>query len=264
MVKVVLIEDEELLREGLLRTTPWAEHGFDVVGYAGDAVEGERVILDTRPDLVITDIRLPKVAGSTVISGLDLIESLTEKIMCDYIIISGYDAFDYAQRAIFLGVKAYLLKPIDDQELLLTLDKIASNIAHRKEIERVLSQSDTARHFPEPAAPRPEKSLGDRYMDAATEYLRDHFTDNITVKQVADTLLISESYLTKLFRRKSGHSFLDTLTQLRMEEAARLLRESDLKVYEVASHLGYQDTQYFSTLFRRVIGQTPSDYKHVR
>ena len=108
MFRAVLIEDETLLRHGLLMTTPWKELGFEVVGDAADAVEGERLILQTRPDLVVTDIQLPQV------SGLDLIERLNERLPCDYIIISGHDAFSYAQHAISLGVKAYLLKPIDD------------------------------------------------------------------------------------------------------------------------------------------------------
>ena len=255
MYRAVLIEDEDLLREGLFWTTPWAEHGFEVVGCAGDAVEGERMILEARPDLVITDIRLPKV------SGLDMIESLTEKIMCDYIIISGYDEFQYARRAISLGVREYLLKPIDDAELLLALDKLREHIARRKEIETAMTRPDAPGEPLPTEKPAAEKSLGDRYIDAALDYITRNFAKNITVRSVADALLISESYLTKLFKRKTDRSFLDTLTMFRMREALRLLEETGLKVYEIANRLGYQDTQYFSTLFRKFAGVSPSEYK---
>ena len=81
------------------------------------------------------------------------------------------------------------------------------------------------------------------------------------MRSVADALLISESYLTKLFKRKTDRSFLDTLTMFRMREAVRLLEETGLKVYEIANRLGYQDTQYFSTLFRKFAGVSPSEYK---
>ncbi len=243
MYKVILVEDEAILREGLYLTTPWAQHGFEVVGQAGDAAEGERLILEKQPDLVITDIRLPKV------SGLDMIEALTGKIMCDYIIISGHGEFDYARRAISLGVREYLLKPIDDAELLGALDKLRTQIDRRKAL---LSPR------PRPAS---ETSQGDRYVEAALEYIERNLGENITVRSVAEALFISESYLTKLFKRKRGQSFLDTLTEARMREAVRLLRGSNLKVYEIANRLGYQDTQYFSALFRKYAGANPSEYK---
>ena len=247
---MVLIEDESMLRRGLLETTPWAEHGFAPVGDAADAVEGERLILEKRPELVITDIRLPQV------SGLDLIERLNDRIVCDYIIISGYDTFDYARRAIFLGVKAYLLKPIDDAELFSALDRVRAGIERRKAIEATLSQSAAP-----PEAPQPGKSLGDRYLDAAMAYMGENLQGNITMRSVAEALCISESYLSKLFKRKTGRSFLDALTRLRMQEAARLLEGSDMKVYEIADRLGYRDVEHFSGLFRKFTGLTPSEYK---
>ena len=108
---------------------------------------------------------------------------------------------------------------------------------------------------------RNEKSLGDRYMEAAVAHIRANFMNGITVKSVADALGISESYLTKLFKRKAGASFLSMLTKLRMEEAVRLLEESDLKIFEIADRLGYQDAQYFSSIFRRATGVNPSEYK---
>ena len=255
MYRVVLVEDEELLRQGLMLTTPWAEHGYQVAGSAADATEGERVILETRPDLVITDIRLPRVLG------LDMIESLNAKIACDYIIISGYDDFDYAQRAIGLGVRAYLVKPIGDDELAAALDRAAGFIARRRQIEEMLRAGRAGEREAAPVLGRNEKSLGDRYMEAAVAHIRANFMNGITVKSVADALGISESYLTKLFKRKAGASFLSMLTKLRMEEAVRLLEESDLKIFEIADRLGYQDAQYFSSIFRRATGVNPSEYK---
>ena len=241
MYNVVLVEDEELLLQGLMLTTPWEEHGYQVVGSAGDALEGERVILETRPDLVVTDIRLPNGLG------LDMIESLNRKIDCDYVIISGYDDFDFAQRAISLGVKAYLVKPIDDDQFLASLDKIAGNIEKRKKIERLLSKDAEESASAPLAGESAEKSLGDRYLAAAIQYIQANFTRDITLKSVADALCISESYLTKLFKRKGDGSFLQMITHLRIEEAVRLLQESDLKIFEIADHLGYQDAQYFSS-----------------
>lgn len=250
MYRAFLIEDEALLREGLLLTTPWEEHGFTIVGSAADALEGERGILEAQPDLVITDIHLPQ------ISGLDLIEKLNKALVCDYIIISGYDAFPYAQRAISLGVKAYLLKPIDDDELSLTLDKVRHDIDLRKQMEQTLAVSPAT-----PPSSASESALADRYLDTAMQYIRQNYREPLTVRNVADALCISESYLSKLFKRKSGRPFLDVLTQVRMQEAIRLLKTTPMKVYEIADALGYRDAEYFSNLFRKFTGVNPSEYR---
>ena len=131
-----------------------------------------------------------------------------------------------------------------------------ADIARRKRIERSLAA--------EPLARRGEPTLGDRYLDAAMRHMRGNLASALTVRSVADALCISESYLSKLFKRKVGRPFLDVLTQVRMEEAARLLRTTNMRVYEIADALGYRDAEYFSGLFRKFAGVTPSEYKRQR
>lgn len=92
-------------------------------------------------------------------------------------------------------------------------------------------------------------------------YIYQHYPQAITVRNVADALCVSESYLSKLFKQKTGRSFLDALTQVRMQEAVRLLQTSNMKVYEIADALGYRDTEYFSALFRKVMGVKPSEFR---
>ena len=92
-------------------------------------------------------------------------------------------------------------------------------------------------------------------------YMGENLQGNITMRSVAEALCISESYLSKLFKRKTGRSFLDALTRLRMQEAVRLLEGSDMKVYEIADRLGYRDVEHFSGLFRKFTGVNPSEYK---
>lgn len=255
MYKVVLVEDERILLEGLRLTTPWAAHGFQVVGCAENAAQARSLILSLRPDLVITDIRLPEV------SGLELIESLTERIMCDYVIISGYDHFDYAKKALSLGVRAYLLKPVDDEELKATLDKLREIIDRRKEIERTLPELPS---MPEPSPGAEDSlsvSLGQQYANAARQYMAAHFQEDLTVQKVAAALYISESYLSKLIRNCTGLSFHDTLIQYRMQAACRLLRDRNKKVYQIAHAVGFRDVQHFTQQFRRKMGCTPTVYR---
>ena len=104
MYRVLLVEDEPLILEGLCMATPRARYGCTVAGKAYNAEEAERLIVELRPDIVITDINMP--GGS----GLELIERMKGRCGCEFIILSGYDQFEYAKKAVFLGVKGYILK----------------------------------------------------------------------------------------------------------------------------------------------------------
>lgn len=258
MYKAFLVEDEQMLLEGLLKTTPWADHGYEVVGYATDAVMARELILKLQPDLVITDIRLPR--GT----GLELIEELSDQIMCDYIILSGFDHFEYAQRAIDLGVRAYLLKPVDDDELAQALDKLRDIIAHRKHIQETLLDKpvvDNTNTEKQDNITPAFFSLGERYAAAALKYLEDHFRATPSMSQVAEALCISESYLGKLFRKHLGQSYHDTLTERRIQEACRLLIETNMKIYEIANTVGYRDISHFNVQFRKLTGKSPSGFR---
>ena len=92
MYRVLLVEDEPLILEGLCMATPWARYGCTVAGKAYNAEEAERLIVELRPDIVITDINMP--GGS----GLELIERMKGRCGCEFIILSGYDQFEYAKK----------------------------------------------------------------------------------------------------------------------------------------------------------------------
>ena len=255
MFKVFIVEDERVLREGLCLTTPWEDHGFKVVGCAETASRAREQILRNQPDLVITDIRLPEV------SGLEMIESLNEHIMCDYVIISGHDNFEFAQKAMSLGVREYLLKPVDDLVLARVLDKMREVISRRKETEKTLPGPLPAANQETIQTDPAISALGRQYLSAACAYLAEHFQEDITAQKVADVLHISESYLSKLFKNSTGQSFHDTLTRCRMEAACRMLLDSHDKVYQVAHAVGYRDVQHFTAKFRRKTGCTPTVYR---
>ncbi|MGG7141976.1 response regulator transcription factor [Clostridium nigeriense] len=113
MLKVLIIDDEPYVREGLKHIIDWSENGFEICGEAQDGDEGYNKILELNPDIVLLDIQMP---GKL---GLDILKDIREKgIKGRFIIISGYSNFKYAQQAIKYGVKDYLLKPIDEDELL--------------------------------------------------------------------------------------------------------------------------------------------------
>lgn len=129
MIKVFLVEDEYAIREGIKKSVDWEKNGFELVGEAGDGEMAFPKILKTKPDILITDIRMP------FMDGLEL-ATLVKKELPDIkiVVLSGYDDFNYAKQAISIGVEEYILKPVSGENLLKELGKIAESIkAHRQE-----------------------------------------------------------------------------------------------------------------------------------
>ena len=123
VLRVFLVEDESIIRETLRDTVPWTQYGYTFVGEAGDGELALPLIRQTKPDLLITDIRMPFMDG-LALSKMVLREFPQMKV----IIISGYDDFEYAQQAIGLGVERYLLKPVTKSNLLSVLEEVKTKI----------------------------------------------------------------------------------------------------------------------------------------
>lgn len=135
MLRVFLVEDESIIRRTLRDTVPWAQCGYDFVGEAGDGEMALPLIRQNKPDVLITDIRMPFMDG-LALSKLVLQEFPQMKV----IIISGYDDFEYAQKAIGLGVERYLLKPITKNGLLTVLEEVKAKIEGERAQRSYLTQ----------------------------------------------------------------------------------------------------------------------------
>ena len=123
MYRVIIIDDEELIREGIRSIIDWEEYGFRIIDEAQDSYEGMEKVLEQQPDLILVDIRMPG------ISGIELIEVLRkEKFLGKVIILTGYSDFEYARKAVSMSVSAYLLKPIEEEELCSFLEKIKDQL----------------------------------------------------------------------------------------------------------------------------------------
>ena len=260
MIKVIVVEDEYLLRTGLIRSMPWRECGCEVIGEADNAGEGIRLAETLKPDIVITDIRLPGM------DGLEMIAAIKAKLDCEFIILSGYSHFEYVRQAVALGARGYLLKPVDDDEFMATLEEAAEMVHHKRQFSRLLRQYENhAGNRPEAGElrlPMKPVRVTDNNLAAAIDYIRDHCAENISCSVVADQLHISVSTLSKLFKTSTGYTFLEFLTLHRIRRSMDLLEQTDLKTYQIAGQVGYQDARYFSDIFKRIVGMTPTQYRN--
>lgn len=134
MHSILIVDDEPMVREGMQQIINWHEEGYRILGTASNGLEAIRMIEELQPDIVVTDIRMP------VVDGIELIKQVKASgIRCEFIILSGYSEFSYAQEAIHQGVSSYLLKPIDEDELLIELKKLSDKINSRKETKQNLA-----------------------------------------------------------------------------------------------------------------------------
>jgi len=257
--KVYIVDDAALVRKELVLTTPWESLNCSVVGQAGNAETALEQILELKPDIVITDIKMGQM------SGLDLIRELKlRNISSEFIVISGYSEFEYAFSAIKLEVKNYILKPISDEELIQTLKKTIEQIETKKRATIISEQIKTEEPMDKIRTVLFEaESKGKMhiYLRKALEFIQANYMEDLTMRDVASSLFISESYLTKLFKNELNITFIEYLTNYRIRKAIELMKDINLPIYEVAARVGYKDYRYFSAIFKKLIGITPNEYR---
>jgi two-component system response regulator YesN len=245
MYSVLIVEDEPYLRQELVETVPWERHGFRVVAEAGTEEEAEALYQEHRPDLVVTDIRLP--AGS----GLDLLQRTSPRVA---IVITGHDEFDYARRAIRLGVVDFLLKPIDDAELEGALRRCQLLLVGKPPLPDTAPASlitDDMENY----------DSRERHVVAAEDFIRRRYREDISLSAAASELGLSESYLSRIIRDLRNRTFVEMLTSYRLRAAVELLGDQRLRVGEIASLCGFRDQGYFARTFKRSFGLSPTLYR---
>ena len=242
MLKVLIVEDEEMIRKGIVLTVDWAALDCVVVGEAANGVQGLEAARRLEPSLIITDLKMPQMDGIEMLTALRA-EGCTAYV----IILTAYDNFAYAQSALRLGAVDYLLKPFHDGDL----ENAVTRIQQR--------QQPAAEATPIGAARKGDKS---KYVLEAMDYISKHYNEpDISVGTVAQSLNISEGYLSHTFKKETDYTLLNYLTRYRIHKAMELLKDCRVKVYEVAEQVGYRDIAYFSATFKKYAGISPSEYQ---
>lgn len=242
MMKVLVVEDEEMIRKGIVLAVDWTALDCVVVGEASNGEEGLQAAERYAPTLIITDLKMPKM------DGIEMLRRLREAGNNAFVIIlTAYDSFAYAQSALRLGAVDFLLKPFHDGEL----EQAVQALRRRMEP----SQGG-------PAIPGLKKGDKSKYVLQAMSYIGEHYDNpNITVAEIAQSIGISEGHLSHTFKKETDYTLLNYLTRYRIHKAMELLRDCRVKVYEVAQQVGYKDITYFSATFKKVVGISPSEYQ---
>jgi len=199
------------------------------------------------------------------LDGIKMIEALkADGCSCEFIIITGYSEFEYAQKAVKLGVQDFLVKPIDDEDLENALRNTCKEVQNKQMLSKIQTKMEDITDsrimlFQEYILPAQENH--EDYTARAVKYINQNYQKDITLKSVADSLFISESYLSRLFKANAGQTFVDYLTYYRIKMACRLLKDPDVKIQEIANIIGYKDQRYFSVIFKKLVGLTPKEFR---
>ncbi len=238
-LRVLLVDDEIMIREGFKRLFDWEAHDCEVVGEAADGMEALTQIDTLHPDIVIMDINIP------IMNGLKVIQlSRMKHPNTAFVIVSGYDDFSYCREALRLQITDYILKPVNYEEFGTCIDNLKISLFEQR-------VSDAA---------EPEKQE-ERTITGITRYLQEHLAEEISLSVLAEQFHLNPQYISQLFKSEIGVNFLAYLTNIRMEKAKKLLLATSLSIAEVAEQSGYRDYRVFTKAFKKSEGITPSQYR---
>ena len=246
MYRVALVDDEHIILEGLSRVVPWEALGCEVSGTASNGAEGLELVRAVKPDILITDIRMPNMDGLRMVAALR-----SEFPRLQITVLTAFRDFEYAQTALNLGVCRYLLKPSRMDELNEAIHTMIARLdaMPAQEPEAIAADAGEA------------DGAGNFIVRQSLEFMRAHCAEHLSLGDVADHVYVSQWHLSKLINRHVGQSFFDILGAMRVERAKELLMDSSLKIYAVAERVGYSDVAHFSKSFKRFAGMTPGEYR---
>lgn len=246
MNTVYLVDDEKWALYDVVHTCPFEKYGFELVGQSTNAVRALDEILEHKPDVVFADIRMPSV------SGIDLIHLIKQKNpQTVFVILSGYAEFDYAARALRMGVFDYCLKPLSDEDADSLLQRLSAHLETRR----------AARPFSETESSAREHPGGSEQFRALLQYVDAHINEPLVLGELAQRFYINVSYCGELFKTVTGETFTQYVRRRRMQQACELLRRTALPMSQIAARVGYADLPYFSRLFTAAMGISPSRYR---
>ena len=236
MLKVVIADDEPFVREGLKSLIDWEKIGVRLVGdfeNGKDLIDNLPVLL---PDIVITDIQMPSISGLQIAKNIIVI------------LLTAYSKFQYAKEAIEYGVKHYVVKNDLLDELPLILEKIVSENAE-SENQSDLNNDDA-------------NIENCAYVIQDIEkYIEENLDKKLSLTDISESIHMNKSYISRMFKEKAGENLFDYINKRKIEKAKQLIKNNELRMYEIALNVGMEDTAYFSRVFKKYEGISPSEYQ---
>lgn len=244
-IRVMLVDDEVTILEGFKKLFDWDKYGCEVVG---EALDGAMAINQADllvPDLIIVDVNIP------VISGLEVVEILRAKYSkMEFIIVSGYDEFDYCRKALRLRIADYILKPVDFSEFGRVINKLRADTFHEQFVNEFEIKGNDAED---------DGTL----IFRMTSFMENNISKDISLKVLSDEFHLNSSYISQMFKNKTGMNYHNYLEYLRIVKAKKMLVTTSKSISEISNCVGFSNYRIFSKVFKNNQGMLPSQYKRL-
>lgn len=222
MIRAVICDDEKAALNIIRHFVEAETLPIEIVGTAQNGKDAWELIQREKPDLAFMDIHMP------YMNGFEIIQKMTD---IKVIIITAYDSFEYAQRALRLGASDIISKPVEFEQL-------------RQAIVRAVGW----------------KFTGNEMVNTILEYIYEHYNEKIELETLANLTFCSESHIARAFKKNTGMTIISYIHQVRIEKSIKKMTEDGLSVKEAAEEVGYQNLNNFYKYFKLHTGMTPASY----
>ncbi|MCR5824591.1 MAG: response regulator [Lachnospiraceae bacterium] len=252
MVKILVADDEPIEKAVVKKILDVAFEGEAQTCLACNGREAMEVYEKEKCDIALLDISMPG------INGLEAAEEIRKKHENSVIVfLTAYDDFEYAQKAIRVRALDYLLKPVDEDELVAVLE------------DAIRLTEEGKPHRYDPYSAMPDKQEQSNMRQAAikkqiAEYIEENYVNDISLSDAASAMHYSDPHFCKIFKECFGKSFTLYLTELRIEKSKELLGDITVNVKDISAKVGFRDSNYYAKVFKRSEGMTPSEYRIIR
>lgn len=251
----ILIADDEPIERMVVSKTIQSNYGDEVeILQAVNGREAVEIFRERECQVVLLDISMPGIDG---LEAAELIRG--ENPLCSIIFLTAYDEFDFAKRAIRVHALDYLLKPWAKEELIAVVDEAIHIAEHNNGSKADLPEKKT-----DSENDRQDLLKNQLQVERIRQYVEEHYMDDICLQDAAAALHYSDVYFCRFFKQNFNKNFIMYLSELRIEKAKELLADITINVRDVSQKVGYRDSGYFTKVFKRNTGMTPSEFRNTQ
>ncbi|GLX68455.1 response regulator transcription factor [Paenibacillus glycanilyticus] len=256
MLNLMIVDDEELIREEIKsKVTRLAHPLIGGIMLAADGQEAKQLLHDFKPQIVISDIRMPGLDGLSLIR-----DSFQTSPDVKFIVLSGYGDYEYVREAFKYGIVDYLLKPVRLSELENQLNlavQLCLDSSSKEDIKATTNLSISEANPINSQSHISSKSL----IGIVKKYIEERPYGEVTLAEVSNLASMNYTYFSTWFKEETGFTFSAYIMRLKMEQAKKLLENPTIRVSEVAQKIGYDNIYHFSRAFKNYTGLSPKDYR---
>ena len=251
MYRVLLVDDEQIERMALAKKID-RYYGDKVnIYHAVNGREAVDMCSEHKNDIIIMDISMPEMNG---VMAAKYIRQIDDK--CSIIFLTAYDDFEYARNAIKIRALDYLLKPCDINDLLAVMDMAIQKLDRECDFK-----GNTKENKPERKRENVKNFDEQTTIKYLREYVENNYTFDISMQEVAEDMGYSDAYYSKLFKQYFNQNFTAYLTEYRIKKAKELLTDTNNSIKDISRMVGYEDSNYFAKIFKRIVGEIPSKFR---